>query len=270
MMILTTPLCRYLSCLFAAWLAAGAPARAADVAAYTEESPPYHYLENGKAAGVAVDLLRAACERAKLSCNIEVLPWARAMALTKLKPNALLFSLVRTPEREGNFVWLSPVVTEPVWLFGRPDSPAIQSTADLSRVRVGVVNGSSGADFLRAAGVPPQAIDAANGSEANLRKFALHRVDFFLSTESRMQRQLNRQPLPFKVSKVLQIADATSYYAMHPQSSPETVQALRTALDELRNTKPYKDKLGRSEPAERSSEPGAGCSSRCHNRAPAS
>lgn len=270
MMIPTTSWRRFLPCLFAAWLAAGAPARAADVTAYTEESPPYHYLENGKATGVAVELLRAACERAKLSCDIEVLPWARAMALTRLKPNALLFSLVRTQEREDKFIWLSPIVTEPVWLFGRPDSPAIQSLADLSHVRVGVVNGSSGADFLRAAGVPPQAIDAANGSEANLRKFALRRVDFILSTENRLQRQLGRQPLPFKVSKVLPIADATSYYAMHPQSKPEIVLALRTALDELRNSKLYKDKLGRGEPAEKPGEAGAGCSSRCHNRAPAS
>ena len=269
-MILSTSLRRYRACLLAASLAAAASAQAADVTAYTEESPPYHYLENGKVAGVAADLLRAACARAKLSCNIEVLPWARAMALTRLKPNALLFSLVRTPERDASFIWLSPIVTEPVWLFGRPDSPAIQSLADLNRVRVGVVNGSSGADFLRAAGVAPQAIDAANGSEANLRKFALHRVDFVLSTENRIQRQLKRQPLPFKVSKVLQIADATSYYAMHPQSSPEIVQALRTALDELRNTKPYRDKLGRSEPAEPVSGTGAGCSSRCHNRVPAS
>jgi len=269
-MILTTPMRRFLPCLFAAWLAAGASVRAADVTAYTEESPPYHYLENGQVAGPAADLLRAACERAKLSCNIELLPWARAMALTKLKPNALLFSVVRTPEREAKFVWLGPVVTEPMWLFGRPDSPAVQSLAGLNQVRVGVVNGSAGADFLRAAGVPPQAIDAANGSEANLRKFALHRVDFIVSTDSRMQRQLKRQPLPFKVSKVLQLADATSYFAMHLQSSPEFVQALRTALEELRNTKPYRDKLGRSEPSEKLSEPGAGCSSRCHNRAPAS
>jgi len=265
MMILLTSLRRYQTCLFAVWLAAAASAQAADVTAYTEESPPYHYLENGKVTGVAADLLRAACERAKLSCDIQVLPWARAMALTRLKPNALLFSLVRTPGREASFVWLSPIVTEPVWLYGRPDSPAIQSLADLNHVRVGVVNGSSGADFLRAAGVAPQAIDAANGSEANLRKFSLHRVDFVLSTDNRMQRQLSRQPMPFKVSKVLQIADATSYYAMHPQSSPEIVQALRTALDELRNSKLYKDKLGRNEPAERLNETGAGCSSRCHN-----
>ena len=269
MMILTTPLRRILPCLLAAWLGGAGSAQAVDVTAYTEESPPYHYLENGKAAGVAVDLLRAACARAKLSCEIQVLPWARSMALTLRTPNTLLFSLVRTPEREARFVWLSPLVTEPVWLFGRPDSPPIQSLADLNHMRVGVVNGSSGADFLRAAGVPPQAIDAANGSEANLRKFALHRVDFILSTDSRMQRQLNQQPLPFKVSKVVPIADATSYFAMHPRSSPEIVQALRTALEELRNTKPYKDKLGRAEPAEPAAGAGAGCSSRCHNRAPA-
>jgi len=270
MMILTTLLRRGLVLLLAAWLAAGLSAQAAGVVAYTEESPPYHYMENGKVAGVAADLLRAACERAKVNCSIELLPWARAMALTRLKPNSLVFSVVRTPEREDNFIWLSPIATEPVWLYGRPDSPPVQSLADLRHVRVGVINGSSGAAFLRAAGAPPQSIDVANSADANLRKFALRRVDFILGTDNRMQQQLARQPLPFKVGKALQIADATSYYAMHPQSSPDVVAALRGALEELRASKPYKDKLNRNEPAERFSEPGAGCSSRCRNRAPAS
>lgn len=224
--------CRILLPLIIAWLAGSCTlARAVDVMAYAEESPPYHYTENGQVVGSATEQLRNACERAKLSCSIEILPWARAYAMSKLRPNTLLFSIVRTPEREQEFLWLSPVATEPVWIFGRPDSPPIHELADLNRVRIGAINGSSGIAFLRKAGISPRAIDIANSSGGNFRKFAAHRVDFVLSTESRLERQIRLTSLPFKPQKVIQIGEATSYFAMHPKSSPDIVRALQAALE---------------------------------------
>lgn len=262
MMRLTIPLQRSLRQLAVASLAAScAWAQAQTLVAYTEESPPYHYLDKGQVAGVTADLLRAACVRAQLRCRIELLPWARANALTRLRPNAILFSLVRTPEREERYIWLSPIATEAMWVYGRPDSPPVHSIADLSKVRVGVINGSASSAILRAAGVAPEAIDLANSSEGNLRKFASHRVDYIVTTDSRMQRQLARQPLPFKVSKALQVGEATTYFAMHPQSSPELVKALRSALNELRQSKEFKERYNGA---------GAECSLECRSPGPGS
>lgn len=215
-------------------------AAAADVVAYTEESAPYHYTVNGQIVGSAADRLRAACELARVSCSLQILPWARAMALTKRDPNALLFSIVRSPDREKDFLWLSPIATEPIWIFSRPDSPPLASAADLAHARVGVINGSSGAAFLLDAGVPRSAIDFANSTEANLRKFAAHRIDYILSTEARLQKELTRYTLPFKVQKALRMQDATTYYAMNPKSSPATVAALQAALQELNARDPLK------------------------------
>lgn len=215
----------------AAW---GRCALAVDIVAYAEESAPFHYTVNGKVEGSAADRLRAACERVKLSCSVEILPWARAMVLAKQRPNTLLFSIVRSPEREKEFLWLSPITTEPIWIYGRPDSPPVHSVADLARARVGVINGSSGAAFLRAAGVPASAIDLANSTDGNLRKFIAHRVDFILTTEARMEQHQARSELPFKVQKVLRMQDATTYYAMNLKSDPAKVAALQAALQELK------------------------------------
>ena len=256
-LILTLQQACIAACIAASW----GVAQAVDVVAYTEETPPYHYLEKGQVVGVTADLLRAACERAAIYCRIELLPWARAQALTRLTPNSVLFSLVRTPEREDNYIWLSPITTEALWVYGRPDSPPVHSVADLSTVRIGVVNGSASNAILRAAGVAPQALDLANSLEGNLRKFALHRVDYVVTTDSRLQRQIARQALPFKVAKVLQVGETSTYFAMHPQSSPELVQALRSALDELRQSKTFRDRFNGV---------GAECSSECRSRSPGS
>jgi polar amino acid transport system substrate-binding protein len=224
----------WLALALPALMALGRPAAAADIVAYTEESAPYHYTVNGKIIGSAADRLRAACELAKLSCSLEILPWARAMAMTRQHPNTLLFSIVRSPDREKEFLWLSSISTEPIWIFGRPDSRPVSWVADLAGSRVGVINGSSGAAFLAAAGVPRASIDYANSTEANLRKFAAHRIEFILSTEGRLEKELTRFELPFKVQKVLRMQDAVTYYAMNAQSSPQRVAALQAALQELK------------------------------------
>jgi polar amino acid transport system substrate-binding protein len=213
---------------------AASHAHAADIDAYTEESPPYHYAENGKVAGISADRLRAACERARLSCSLRILPWARAMMMTKQQPNALLFSIVRTPDREKDFIWLSPIATEQVWIYGRPDSPPVHNIAELARTRIGIINGSSGVPFLLRAGIPRSAMDFANSMDGNLRKFAAHRIDFILSTDDRLAKALASHPLPFKVDKVLRMHDATSYYAMNLDSSPARVRAMQAALQELK------------------------------------
>jgi len=220
--------------LFLALLACGRNAMAVDIVAYAEESAPFHYAVNGRVEGSAADRLRTACDRAKLSCSLAILPWARAMVLAKQHPNTLLFSIVRSPEREKEFVWLSPITVEPIWIYGRPDSPPVRGVGDLAHTRVGVINGSSGAAFLREAGVPASAIDLANSTDGNLRKFIAHRVDFILTTEARMEQHQARSELPFKVQKVLRMQDATTYYAMNLKSDPVKVAALQAALQELK------------------------------------
>jgi polar amino acid transport system substrate-binding protein len=212
-------------------------ARAATLQAYAEESAPYHFTEQGKVVGIAADLLRAACKEAKHDCNIRILPWARAYALTKDKPNALIFSIVRRPEREREFLWLSPIITEGMWLYASPDAPTIGRLADIKDARIGAINGGSAIAALRQRGVPKASIDPANSIEANLKKFAAGRVDYIVDTELRFGMELARYPLPFKARKMLKLQDATSYYAMNLHSDPAVVKSLRIALDKLRANK---------------------------------
>lgn len=205
--------------------------------AYADESAPYHYTKQGKVVGIATDYLRAACTAAAIDCTITILPWARAYALAKNEPNTLIFSIVRRPEQEKEFIWVSPVISEGMWIFGRTESKAPAGLKDLAQKRVGVINGGSAMSLLRQGGVPMTAIDAANSIESNYKKFAAGRVDYIVDTENRYATEVARFPLPFAAKKQLKLHDVTSYFAMHPQSDPATVSALRTAFDKLRANK---------------------------------
>ncbi len=212
-------------------------AQAATLTAYADESPPYHFTQNGQTVGIATDFLRAACSAAAIDCKIVILPWARAILLAKTQANTLVFSIVRRPDLEQDFLWISPVITEGMWLFGHPDTKAPANLRAVHGQRIGAINGGSAIALLRLAGVPPTAIDAANSIDANFKKFAAGRVDYIADTEVRFNRELERNPLPFKAVKQLKLQDITSYYAMNLKSDPVTVRALRAAFDKLRANK---------------------------------
>ncbi len=212
-------------------------AQAATLTAYADESPPYHFTEKGQTVGIATDFLRAACSAAAIDCKIVILPWARAILLAKTEPNVLVYSIVRRPDLERDFIWVSPVTTEGMWLFGHPGTKAPVNLQAVHQQRIGAINGGSAIALLRLAGVPDSAIDAANSIDANFKKFAAHRVDYIVDTEVRFNTELARNPLPFKAVKQLKLQDVTSYYAMNLKSDPATVKALRNAFDKLRANK---------------------------------
>lgn len=212
-------------------------AHAARVVAYADESAPYHYTEQGKVTGIATELLQAACKEAALDCQVIILPWARANMLTKANPNSLIFSIVRRPEWEKDFIWVRPIITEGMWLFGRSDGPPLASLAELDNEHIGAINGGSAIAILRQHGVLLSSIDPANSIEANFKKFAAGRVDYIADTELRFGVEQARFPLPFNTRKALKLQDVTTYFAMNLQSDRAIVNALRQALDRLRANK---------------------------------
>jgi polar amino acid transport system substrate-binding protein len=208
-------------------------AGSAELTAYAEESPPYHYLKDGRATGIATEVLQAACLRARIGCDIQIVPWARAYALASTTPNTLIFSMVRRADREKSFVWLSPIATETMWLYGRKDSPAIASLAQLKSRRIGVINGSSAIMELRNAGVRDAIIDVANSTEGNLRKLEARHLDYLVSTDARVDAATTRFAMHMPLVKAAKLSEVTSYYALSGGSDPKLAAAIKAALAEV-------------------------------------
>lgn len=82
---------------------------AADVIVVTELSPPYQTLVNDKVDGSASTKVRQILDRAGLSAEFHIYPWSRAYQLALSKPNILIYSIAKTPQRLDLFNWLSPV-----------------------------------------------------------------------------------------------------------------------------------------------------------------
>lgn len=93
------------------------PVHAAAITAYTEDLPPLNFQQGGQLTGYASELLTAMTARAGIPLHQQLLPWARAYTLVQSTPDTLLFSTVRTSEREPLFRWVGPISPRRVYLY---------------------------------------------------------------------------------------------------------------------------------------------------------
>jgi len=217
--------------------AAIASASAADLYAYTEDWAPYNYEENGQVRGISTDILRAACTAAKLDCSIALVPWARAYKAASTEPKALAYTTARKPSREHEFIWVGPILPRSTWVYTREDGTAPPaSTADLAKLRIGIVRGEASETDLLAAGVPASAFIAQPTNVDVLRMMLAGGLDAMVDTEVAMQWSLKKLGLTARsVHQAFKLTDEGAYYyALNPATPPQTVKKLQDAVDKLR------------------------------------
>jgi len=204
--------------------------------AYTEEWPPYNYSErNGELKGIATEALRAACHEAGLHCKIESVPWARAYAWAQSKPNTLVYTTARKPEREQQFIWIGPLLPRSTWVFVRADALKQHGDSrDLKAYRYGVVRGEAAAQDLAAAGVPATAILSDSSNAAVLKLLQGGWVDAMVDTEIGMAWS-QRNAGGLELTRLAKLSDEGAYYfALNPKSDPALADKLSAALEQLR------------------------------------
>ena len=90
----------------------------AKVRIVTEHLAPFQISENHELIGgiVAIEVQQL-INKVLPENKIEVLPWARAFQIASERPNTIIFSLVRTPDREDKFIWIGKVAHVPMELI---------------------------------------------------------------------------------------------------------------------------------------------------------
>ncbi len=211
----------------------------ADLKIYTENYPPLNYDEAGEAKGLSVDLLlemfnRAGIKRERL--DILVVPWERGYSEAQIRPNTILFSTTRTPAREKLFKWVGPIGLSRVVLIARRDSEIdLTDEASFARYRYGAVKYSRGDLALQRGGTPPKQITYLNSPLSAAHMLARGRVDawaFERISAFWVLQKLGYRSQDFKV--VHAFKKRQYYYAFQPDSDPDLITALQSALDKIR------------------------------------
>lgn len=117
----------------------------------TEHLAPYQISKNNELVSGSIGLQVKAILANVLPHNtIEVLPWTRAFQLASTRPNTIIFSLVRTPEREKNFIWIKQIgeVTTEMISLKDSDIAVASKLPDLKGLAIGVKRQDAISNFL--------------------------------------------------------------------------------------------------------------------------
>ena len=210
-----------------------------------EDLPPYHFKDkSGQTKGVLVDVVKALAKQAEVDYSIELYPFARAFNLLKNKPNVLMFSLLKSPSREKQFIWLGEILHNAAYLVSSSDSKfQLDSLAQAKHYTVGTIRGYYSEAYLRNAGFEEGTNLSLSVKSQNLWSMLFNdRIDFVLTNTLSLNSELNK--LGFQIDDVERSLELTDFpnelhIAANISLEPSTADALKMALKTIRANGEY-------------------------------
>lgn len=193
----------------------------------TLDFAPFIYEKNHNAAGPGFEVIAAVCERAKIQCTYDILPWRRAQALMKAGEADGMMVIGRNPKREQWIRFTPPHFRTEYGVFVRAeDALRFSDITVLSGLRIGVFAPSNTATQLTSisaelseAGHEPISIEERPDDASGFRKLAVGRLDAVYSNRDRGFMILEAEGLEAKVryagghKEILYYAGFTRTYA---------------------------------------------------------
>ncbi len=209
------------------------------ILAVTDDYPPFVYREDGKPAGVAIDIVHELFKETETEGTIRFYPWKRAYKMGIKKKNTLLFTMSRTPERESLFKWIGPVFTVKVGLYRLRKRSDIQvrTLEDAKRYNVGTVRGYASEKKLLNTGFEiGKNIDQVSDEIKNVKKFLFHRVDLICSTDLVLAYYLRKEGHRLgETEKVVTLSGQfDEYMGFNKETADSVVDSFNKAFDKLK------------------------------------
>lgn len=215
-----------------AWIAIsigllGTAAHAAPLQVVTEDTA-YSYLENGKVAGPATEVVEATLRRAGLDYRVRLYPWARAYDMALREPGVLIYLIARTPERESHFRWVGEVMSIDYHFYKlreRVDVEVPELDA-AKRYRIGVLRDDVRQHHLQANGFSKIVVAASNSE--NFRRLLNGQIDLIPLPEQDL--------LPLSEEAGVQVDMIEKVFTAHSQSRLYLAFSLPTDEDTVLRT----------------------------------
>ncbi|MDZ7868238.1 MAG: transporter substrate-binding domain-containing protein [Rheinheimera sp.] len=222
----------WLSVFCSTWL------QAAPVRLVTEIFPPYQQQSADAALhGWSVDIVRQILQAAQLTYSIDVMPWARAYKTASSQPDTLIFSLLRTEEREEQFAWIAPLCPMRISFYTGANRTDVQAADIQSALKyvVGVENGQANYRFLREQGFRESRNLVVVGHNHQLQQMLeLGRIDLMLVSDNYVQQLPNRGAQLRRVFTAHAL-ERYLFLAAHPATDPVLLQKLRQAWQQVKS-----------------------------------
>lgn len=214
----------------------------ANLTYYTEQLPPYNYMDNGTLKGVSIDLLEAITEKMGKKVTreeIHLVSWTEGYQAALTRNNTVLFVTARTPEREQSFKWVGPIYSDKYVLFAKRDpGVTIDGPEDLKEYRIGVISDDVAAQQLLNIGVNQSQIVPKSNASANIAALENDEIDLWACPEE-AGRHFTEQVTGnyYAYTVVYQLEAQDLYYAFNKNTSDSVIKSFQQALDALKQEK---------------------------------
>lgn len=189
----------------------------------TESWYPFNYLdEKGNIVGKSTKVVKAILNDSGLDYEIEINPWSRAFNLVTSQPNVLIYSILRTPDREDLFYWFCPISKlerHKVYKLTARTDIAVNAEEDIKKYTTGVTGNTFLHKYMTGLGfVDGKNLQVNSDDSVSINMFIAGRIDLLVSLDSSMKRKLNQ--------KVLNKSIVTSLMTLPTKAYPPICMAL--------------------------------------------
>ncbi|CAH9049464.1 hypothetical protein PSECIP111951_01322 [Pseudoalteromonas holothuriae] len=218
---------------------------------YAEDLPPYHFKNaQGQISGALVEITHAALKHAELDGTFSIMPMARAYKELQEDPNALMLSLIKTPERAREFKWIAQSYFADAYLVSLASNPINPQTLEAAQnLRVSTIRGYSSARFLQQAGFSEEENLVLVGHYTQLWQLLYKkRIDLVLTNTLTLENEIIRSGLnPKLIEKKLHLTGLSSelWLSANIKLDPKIAQKLSAAMEHIKKSGVYAQILTR-------------------------
>lgn len=216
--------------------------RAESLRVVTEHFPPYQLVENGKiVGGTSIVFINAMLKQLDLQNDIEVYPWARAYKMALNKPNVLIFTIARTPQREQLFHWIGDFnsMDSYLWSLKNNYSLSVNTLDSAKNYIVGVPKDDNTHHFLKQRGFTEQKnLYTVRNRNVVVQMLFKGRVDLIMGAENVLRNRIENLGYAFDdLQKVLKLPanDGRLSIAMSKETPIATVRKFQAAFKQVKN-----------------------------------
>ena len=205
---------------------------------YTESYAPANYIENDQLVGASVDTLKLVWQNmGVVEQPIKLVPWARGYRSTLNQPLTMIFSMIRTPERENLFKWVGPIFTNSLAFVSSSDFShdfnKLEETFDYTVVTVR--DDVSEFELIKT-GFPRDKMISVTKLDQALKMIKSKRADMMLVTYESMPALVVKNDMhESEFKRVWTLSVNGNYYAFNRATPDKIVQQFQTALDNVRD-----------------------------------
>ncbi len=208
----------------------------------TENYPPFNFIDdNNTLQGISVEILELILKRMDLNItkkDIKLLPWARAYKQTLNDKNGMVFSVMRTWQREKEFKWVGPISIKTVVLLANKGSKIkLYSLKDAKDYKIGVILNDIGEILLRDRGLNLDRVSGVNALNILIKKLKTKKIDLLAYS---YQSDVHHDDILDTFKVVYKLKEDGLYFAFNKNISDDLIKKFQENLNELQKEPIYK------------------------------